>query len=125
MEGHVLQVIYIPTWTRVEKVDHLVAKKIVDAALALYVNLRCIDYLAEEDLRSYRLALIDEDNVSPLRASPGPAIAKPPTAEVAPSVSPAAALSSSTMVPPWATTEVMVAASTPMSPLAGGFTPTS
>lgn len=99
------QVISIPKWTRVKRADHPIAKKVVDVAFALGVSLCCVDYLAEEDMRSYELALINEDNVSPLRASPGSNEVRPSAAKVVSSVSPAKAIppavvpSSSVVVP--------------------------
>lgn len=119
MEGHVSQVICIPWWTRVEKADCSMAKRIVDATFALGVSLRCADYLMEEDLKSYGLAPIDENDVSPLHASPNSTIVRSPS-EVVP---PTAAPSLSIVVPPWATAEVLTTTSTPVSPLVSGFTP--
>lgn len=106
------------------------AKRIVDVAFALGVSLHYTDYLTEEDLKSYGLASIDEDDISPLGASLGSTIMRLLAAEVASNVSPAeivlptVALSSSTVVPPWATTQVTAVASsaTLVSPLVDGFT---
>lgn len=119
---------------RIEKADHPVAKRIVDVMFILRVSLRCADYLMKEDLKFYRLAPIDEDDVSPPLASSGVNTLRPLgiAAEVAPSVSlakfmlPIVVPSSSTVVPPWAMTKVAIAASptTQVSLPAGGFTST-
>lgn len=75
----------------------------------LGVSLRCADYFCEEDLKSYELTLIDdEDNLGPPPMNLGLSTIVPPrtTVEVARSVLPTkvmlpiAILSSSTMVPP-------------------------
>lgn len=69
------------------------------------VSLYRTDYLTEEDLRSYRLAPIDKEDVSPPYAALSLAMAKAPIAKVALSglsagaVSPAIIPSSSTVVP--------------------------
>lgn len=72
------------------KVDHPVAKRAIDAMFALRVSLRSFDYHTEEDLKSFGLAPVDdEDDVGPL-----------------PMV-----LSSSTMVPLKTVSEVMLSTS--------------
>lgn len=98
------------------------AKRIVDMAFALGVSLRCIDYLTKEDLKSYGLAPIDEDDVSPLHATLGSIVVRPLVAQIESSRSsaeamlPAANPSSSTFVPSWAPTKVAVVTSTPILP---------
>lgn len=62
MTKHVSLVICMPRWARVEKVNLLDAKKVVDDVFALGVSLCSSDYITKEDLRSFRLASIDDDN---------------------------------------------------------------
>lgn len=84
----------------------MTAKRVIDVAFALGVSLCYIDYLAEEDLRFYRLASINVDDVGPPRTTLGATIMRLPAAKVtssrssAKAVPPAVALSSSTFVPP-------------------------
>lgn len=82
MESHVLQVICLPQWTKIKRNDHLASKRVVDVVFALGVSLCYNDYLTEEHLKSYRLALIDKDDVSPPHTTPGPTIVTPPATKV-------------------------------------------
>lgn len=107
------QVIYLPRWAKIKQDNHPGSKRVMDAVFTLGVSLRYDDYLTEEDLKSYRLALINEDNISPLYAAPDLTVARPPAAKVASSGSSTEAMqptvvpSSSTFVPPWVSTEVV------------------
>lgn len=65
-------------WARVKKADHLAAKRVANAMFALVVSLHCANYFAEEDLESYRLAQIDEDDISLPPAASGPSTMMPP-----------------------------------------------
>lgn len=66
MEGYVPWIIYTPRWTKVKKANHLAAEKVVDAIFTLGVNLCFSYYIIERDLKSFRLATVDdEDDISP------------------------------------------------------------
>lgn len=70
----------------------------MDVAFALGVSLRYVDYLIEEDLKSYGLAPVKEEDVNPLRASLGPTIMRSPAVKVASSMLPIEAPRSSIVV---------------------------
>lgn len=111
-EDHVPQLVCLPRWARVERCDHLVSKRVVEATFALGVSLHRVDYLIEEDLRLYKLALIDEEDVSPPRIAPGSVVARVPATKIALSglsagvVLPVVIPSSSTVVPPEVSSKV-------------------
>lgn len=44
------------------KANHIAAKRVVDVMLALGVSLRSSDYLTQEDLKSFRLAPVDDED---------------------------------------------------------------
>lgn len=92
MEGHVPQVFCMSKWARVEKVDNPPAKKVIDAVFALRVSLHSLDYIIEEDLRSFGLALMDDykdSNFLSVVSTLIPVVTLSPKDKVAPTKSPA------------------------------------
>lgn len=55
------RVFCILRWVRVQKVDNPAAKKIVDATFALEVSLLSSYYITKDELRSFGLAPLDDD----------------------------------------------------------------
>lgn len=51
-----------PSGPELRTLTTLTPKKIVDTVFALGVSLHSSDYITDEDLRSFRLALIDDDD---------------------------------------------------------------
>lgn len=93
--------ICIPKWARAEKADLSDARRVVDVAFALGVSLHSSNYITEEDLRSFRLSPVDDDdNTSPPLVVPTLSVGMPP--RLAANVTPTA----SSTTPPAATISV-------------------
>lgn len=111
------RVICMPKWARVEKADSLEARRVVDDIFALGVSLRSSDYITKEDLRSYELAFVDDENSDgpPVALSSG--IGVPPN--LATNTPPAASLTMPHVVP---SSVPQAIAGPPVAPTSGATT---
>lgn len=76
---HVPRVICMPRWAKVEKADFSEPRRVVDDVFALKVSLRSSDYITEEDLRSYGLAPVDDENGDGPLVTPSSGVGVPPS----------------------------------------------
>lgn len=100
VEGHVPRVLCIPRWVKVQRANDHTIKRLVDAVFALRVSLHSLDYITEVDLKTFRLAPVDDDEYTSFPSvvsAPSAMVPFGPATRIVPS--PALALTRAISVP--------------------------